>query len=351
MIVRTSIGGQRIRVTLANTFGTARLPIGSAHVALRDKESAIVPASDRVLTFAGKATAVMNPGAVLISDPVDLTVPALGDLAVSVFFPADTGPPTVHSTGLHTTYISGDGDFTAQPNFMAARTANSWYFLSSVDVVAPDNTGLIVALGDSITDGATSTNNADASWPSGLARRLAAAGATNLAVANQGISGNRVLRETTGVNALARFDRDVLAQPGVKYLMILEGINDIGRGAGPTIAPADTITTDDLIGAYRQMIDRAHMHGIKVIGCTLTPYQGATYYSDAGEVIRSAVNDWIRTSHAFDAVVDFDKATQDPANPKQLNPAYNIMDHLHPNDAGYKAMAEAIDLSIFGVKK
>jgi len=160
-----------------------------------------------------------------------------------------------------------------------------------------------------------------------------------------------VLRETTGVNALARFDRDVLAQPGVKYLMILEGINDIGRGAGPTVAPADAVSADDLIGAYRQMIDRAHMHGIKVIGCTLTPYQGATYYSDAGEAIRSAVNQWIRTSKAFDAVVDFDKATQDPANPKQLNPAYNITDHLHPNDAGYNAMAQAIDLSIFGVKK
>jgi len=293
----------------------------------------------------------MNPGAVLISDPVDLTVPALGDLAVSVFFPEDTGPPTVHSTGLHTTYVSADGDFTGQPNFMATRTTNSWYFLSSVDVVAPDNTGLIVAFGDSITDGATSTTNADASWPSVLAKRLATAGATNLAVVNQGISGNRVLRETTGVNALARFDRDVLAQPGVKYLMILEGINDIGRGAGPTVAPADAVSADDLIGAYRQMIDRAHMHGIKVIGCTLTPYQGATYYSDAGEAIRSAVNQWIRTSKAFDAVVDFDKATQDPANPKQLNPAYNITDHLHPNDAGYNAMAQAIDLSIFGVKK
>jgi lysophospholipase L1-like esterase len=257
----------------------------------------------------------------------------------------------MHGTGLHTTYISEDGDFTARPNFVAARTTNSWYFLSSVDVVAPDNTGVIVAFGDSITDGATSTNNADASWPSVLSKRLATARATSLAVVNQGISGNRVLRETTGVNALARFDRDVLAQPGVKYLMILEGINDIGRGAGANAAPADTITADDLIGAYRQMIDRAHMHGIEVIGCTLTPYKGAAYYSDEGEVIRSAVNDWIRTSRAFDAVVDFDKATQDPANPKQLNPAYNITDHLHPNDAGYKAMAEAIDLSIFGVKK
>ncbi len=351
MVVRTSIGGRRIRVTLANTFGTARLPIGSAHVALRDEESAIVPGSDHALSFGGRSSVVMNPGAVLVSDPVDLSVPALSDLAVSIFLPEDSGPPTVHSTGLHTTYISAEGDFTKQPNFAAVRTTNSWYFLSSVDVVAPENAGVIVAFGDSITDGATSTNNADASWPSGLARRLAAAGATNLAVVNQGISGNRVLRENAGTNALARFDRDVLAQPGVKYLMILEGINDIGRAAGAIVPLADAVSTDDLIGAYRQMIERAHMHGIKVIGCTLTPYQGAAYFSDPGEVIRSAVNDWIRTSHAFDAVVDFDKVTRDPANPKQLNPAYNIMDHLHPNDAGYKAMADAIDLSIFGVKK
>jgi lysophospholipase L1-like esterase len=351
MIVRTSIGGRRIRVTLSNTFGANSLKIGAAHVALHDKDSAIKAGSDHVLTFSGNKTAVIPPGAVLVSDPVDLTVPALGDLAISVFLPEDTGPPTVHSTGLHTTYVSEDGDFTAQPSFMAMRTATSWYFLSSVDVVAPANTGVIVAYGDSITDGATSTTDANASWPSQLAKRLVDAGVTDLAVVDQGISGNRVLRENTGVNALARFDRDVLAQPGVKYLMILEGINDIGRGAGPNVQPGEAVTTDDLIAAYRQMIDRAHIHGIKVIGCTLTPYQGAAYYSDAGEEIRSAVNQWIRTSHAFDAVVDFDKATADPANSKQINPAYNIRDHLHPNDAGYKAMADAVDLSIFGVKR
>jgi lysophospholipase L1-like esterase len=351
MIVRTSIGGRRLRVQLSNTFGAGRLPIGAAHVALREKDSAIIPASDRVLTFSGKPSAVIPPGAAIISDPVDLTVPALGDLAVSIFLPDDSGPPTMHATGLHTTYISSEGNFTAQPNFTADRTTNSWYFLSSVDVLAAADTGLIVAFGDSITDGATSTNDADASWPSFLAQRLATARIANLAVVNHGISGNRVLRDGAGINALARFDRDVLSQPGVKWLMVLEAINDIGQGARANANPSDAVTADELIAAYRQLIERAHIHGIKVIGCTLTPYEGAGYYSEPGETVRSAVNQWIRTGGGFDSVVDFDAATRDPENPRQLRPAYNIRDHLHPNDAGYKAMAEAIDLSIFGIKK
>ncbi|HEY2842916.1 MAG TPA: SGNH/GDSL hydrolase family protein, partial [Bryobacteraceae bacterium] len=351
MVLRTSIGGRRIRVTLDNTFGTARLKIGAAHVALRDHESSIIAASDHILTFGGSTAIVIPAGAVMLSDPVDLNVPALGYLAVSVYVPEDSGPPTQHGTGLHTTYISGDGDFSAQPNFTAARTTNSWYFLSSVDVLAAPDVGLIVAYGDSITDGATSTNDTDASWPSGLAKRLAEAGVTNLAVVNQGISGNRVLRDGTGINALARLDRDVLAQPGVKYLMLMEGINDIGQGVGPNPSPANAVTSDELIAAYRQVIDRAHLRGIKVIGCTLTPYEGAGYYSEAGEAIRSTLNQWILTSGAFDGTVDFEKATRDPEHPRQFLPGYNIRDHLHPNDAGYNAMAQAIDLSLFGVKK
>ncbi len=219
-------------------------------------------------------------------------------------------------------------------------------------MLAPTDAGLIVAFGDSITDGATSTTDAEASWPSRLAARLLANPATaNLAIVNQGISGNRVLREGTATNALARFDRDVIAQPGVKWVMLLEGINDIGNGVGPTAAPENAVTTDDLIGGMKQLIERAHMHGIKAIGCTLTPYAGARYYSDNGEEIRAAYNQWVRTGGAFDAVVDFDKATQDPANPKQIRADYNISDHLHPNDAGYKAMADAVNLSIFGPAK
>ena len=242
-----------------------------------------------------------------------------------------------------------------QPELEDATTTRSWYWISSVDVVAPAEAGAIVAFGDSITDGATSTNDADRSWPSILAARLASSsGAPKLSVLNLGISGNRLLADGAGVNALARFDRDVLGQSGVKWLMIMEGINDIGittgnRGNPP--APANPVTADDLILPIKQMIDRAHAHGIKVIGCTLTPYQGAGYYSDKGEEVRDAVNHWIRTVGAFDAVVDYDKVTQDSANPKTFKAAFNNTDHLHPNDAGYKAMADSVDLKVFTAKK
>ena len=209
-----------------------------------------------------------------------------------------------------------------------------------------------MTFGDSITDGARSTPDANRSWPSILAERLVANKATaNLAVLNQGISGNRLVRDGTAANALARFDRDVLAQAGVKWVTLLEGINDIGRGTGANAAATDAVTADDLIGALRQLVDRAHSHGIKVIGCTLTPYSGAGYYSEKGDAIREAVNRWIRTSGAFDAVVDFDAATRDLNNPKQFRAEFDSGDHLHPNDAGYKAMAEAVKLSIFESKK
>ena len=351
MIVHTSIGGSRVRVELSNAYGTAALQVGAAHVALRASGGAIMPSSDKPLTFGGKPSFSIPPGALAVSDPVNLAVPKLGDLAISIYFPADTGPFTMHSTGLHTTYILA-GDVTGVAALGDVPTSRSWYFLSSVDVAAPADAGLIVAFGDSITDGATSTVDADRSWPSILAQRLLANPATaNLAIVNQGISGNRVLREGTATNALARFDRDVLSQAGVKWVMLLEGINDIGNASRANFAGENNVTADDLIGGMKQLIERAHMRGIKVAGCTLTPYGGASYYSDQGEEIRTAYNQWIRTGGAFDAVVDFDKATRDPANPKQIRADYNIMDHLHPNDAGYKAMADAVDLSIFTSKK
>lgn len=351
MIVRTSLGGSRLRVQLSNAFGTAPLQVGAAHIALHAQGSEIVAASDHALTFSGNPAAWIPAGAEVISDPVELTVPALGDLAISVFVPGDTGAPTTHATGLHTTYISKQGNFTGAPSIADASTTASWYFLSGVDVLAPADAGVIVAYGDSITDGATSTVDTNSSWPSFLAARLAAAGAKNIAVVNQGISGNRVLRDNAGVNALARFDRDVLDQEGVKWLMVMEGINDIGQGTRSNADPTAAVTLDELIAAHKQLIERAHLHGIKVIGCTLTPYQGAAYFSDAGEVIREGLNNWIKTGGAYDAVVDYDAATRDPANVKQIRKDYNIMDHLHPNDAGYKAMADAVDLSIFGLKK
>jgi len=351
MIVHTSIGGRHARIQLSNAYAATPLSVGAAHIALRDKGSAIIPSSDHALTFGGKAQFLIPAGAEAVSDPVDLEVPKQGDLVISVYVPGDANSPTIHLTGLHTTYISKAGDFSGVTAIQDTSTIQSWYWLSGVDVLAPADTGLIVAFGDSITDGTTSTPDTDSSWPSQLARRLLTNKRTaNLAIVNQGISGNRLLRDGAGVSALARFDRDVLAQPGVNWLILLEGINDIGLGVRTGAQSSDSVTADDLIAAHKQLIERAHMHGIRVIGATLTPFAGALYYTDEGEAVRQAVNQWIRTGKAYDAVIDFDMVTRDPENPKQIRNSYNIRDHLHPNDAGYKAMAEAFDLSIFASK-
>jgi lysophospholipase L1-like esterase len=348
MIVRASIGGRRLRVKLSNAFGSAPLAVGAAHIAMRNKDSEIVAGSDRALSFSGKPGCTIGPGMVMLSEPVDLNVPPGSDLAVSLYFASETGPPTTHATALHTTYIK-EGDVTGQAAMPDAATTQSYYWLAGIDVAAANEASLVVAFGDSITDGARSTSETNHSWPALLAARLAARKETaNIAVANMGIGGNRVLRDGTGASALARFDRDVLSQSGVRWLMLLEGINDIGREA--TI-PAEAVTAAELIGAYQQIIERAHTHGIKVIGCTLTPYEGATYFRENGEAIRQAVNMWTRTSGAFDAVVDFEAATRDSTNPKRLRAEFDPGDHLHPNDAGYQAMADAIDLSIFSGKR
>jgi lysophospholipase L1-like esterase len=348
MIVHTSIGGRRVRVQLSNAFGTMPLMVGAVHIAIRSKDSEIAPGTDRALTFSGRHTFAIPPGALAVSDSADLNIPQLSDLAISVYIPGDSDPLTMHATGLHPTYISNEGDFTGQASIADAKTTQSWYWLSSVDVFAPADSAAIVAFGDSITDGATSTPDTNRSWPSLLSQRLIANAATSkIAVINEGISGNQILRDGAGINALARFDRDVLSVAGVKWVMLLEGINDIGQRGRAAAGSSDALTADDLIGAMRQLIDRAHTHGLKIIGCSLTPYEGAGYYSDNGETIRDAVNRWIRTGGAFDAVVDFDAATRDPNNPKLFREGFNNGDHLHPNDAGYKAMADAVDLSIF----
>jgi len=349
MIVRTSIGGRRARVKLSNALGSSRVLVGAAHLAKRGTGSAIVPGTDRALTFAGQASFTMMPGVVVVSDPVDIDVPVLGDLVVSLYLPSDTGPPTTHATALHTTYVSTEGDFTSQSEFPLAGTSQQYYWVSSVEVDAPAESAAIVAFGDSITDGARSTPDTNNSWPALLAARLGADKSTaHIAVINEGIGGNRLFTDAAGlagVSALARFDRDVLSHPNVKWLMILEGINDIGTLA--SAAATTPITKEDLIWVLQQMIDRAHAHGIKVVGCTLTPYEGAGYARENGEAIRVAVNDWIRKSGAFDAVVDFEAATRDPNNPTRFKPEFDPGDHLHPNDAGYKAMADAVDLSLF----
>lgn len=347
MIAHTSIGGRRIRLELTNPFGGSVVNVGSAHVAIRDKDSAIVPATDRVMTFGGSRTFQMLPGATLVSDPVDLGFSALADLAVSLYFPTDTGLPPNHLVGVHTTYISTSGDFAAQAAITGGTTTTASYWISAIDVLAPANSFAVVALGDSITDGDKSTVDGNDSWPALLATRLQHNKATtNVAVANSGIAGNRVLADSggsAGVAVLARLDHDVLALPGAKWVIFLEGINDIGGQARRNTG----LTADDLIVAMRQIVARAHTHGLRIAGCTITPYEGAAYYSGSGEAIRTAVNTFIRTPGSFDAVVDFDAAVRDPANPKRFRADMQSGDNLHPSDAGYQKMADAIDLSIF----
>jgi lysophospholipase L1-like esterase len=352
MILRTSIGGRRVRVRLSNAFGMPSVVVGSAHVARRGTDAGIAQGTDRALTFGGRSSFTLMPGVVVVSDPVDLDVSALSDLAVSLFLPRDTGTPTTHATGLRPTYVSTEGDFTGASEFPLAGTTQQYYWLSSVEVAAPGAAAAIVAFGDSITDGARSTPDTNHSWPALLAARLAADKRTaNIAVVNEGIGGNRLLTDANGlagVSALARFDRDVLSHPGVKWLMILEGINDIGTLANP--AANVPVTGDDLIWVLKEMVARAHAQGVKVVGCTLTPYGGAGYAREEGEMMRAAVNQWIRTSGTFDAVVDFEAATRDAADPRKFRTDFDPGDHLHPNNAGYEAMANAVDLAIFGGK-
>jgi len=358
MVVRPTLGGDRIRVRFSNEFGTAALAIGSAHIALKGQGAGIVRESDRVLKFGGQASVNVPPGSPILSDPLDLKVPAFTEIAVSIYLPTKTTFPTTHFWGQHATYISGPGDFSAQADIPNATTQTAWYFLGGVEVWASNGTAAVVALGDSITDGVGAKPGDYADWPDMLARRLAAEqGSPSRGVVNEGIGGNRILHDGAGVSALARLDRDVLAQPGVTDLIVMEGINDIGwphikpraqSGAAPTETPFvhEVVSAQDLIMGLQQIIDRAHGHGIRVFGVTLTPYEGADYYTAGGEAIRQAVNKWIRTGGAFDGVFDFDAVVRDPNHPSQFRDGYHSGDHLHPSAIGYKAMADAIDLSV-----
>ena len=343
-IVHTSIGGDRARIRISNEYGDQPLIIDDVHIAVRDTGDAIVTATDRALTFGRRSSLVLRPGATAVSDAVLFRVSATSELAVSLHLAAPARLTTRHGLAMQRNYVSPDGDYTAAPIFTAESTTATFPFLAGVDVVNDRGTGVIVALGNSITDGARSTANANARWPDVLARRLLASREPAKGVANAGISGNRVLTFGTGPSALARFDRDVLLVAGVTHVILLEGINDIRAGIN---RPAEAITADDLIFGYRQLIARAHERGLVIIGGTLTPAGGAERHPPENEAIRQAVNDWIRSSGAFDAVIDFDKATRDPEHPDRLLPAYDSGDHLHPSDAGYRAMGEGIDLSLF----
>ncbi len=342
-IVHVSLGGDRLRVRLTNAFGTEPLLIGEAHVARRAAGAAIVPGTDRTLSFGGSAIVMIPTGAPAVSDPVDLEVPAQSDLAISIYLGGNFGPPTVHGTASQTSFISPAGNFTGDEVMPVAETTLSWYYLADVEVSASERARAIVTLGDSITDGTRSTPDTNRRWPDRLANRLLDE-QREMGVLNQGISGNRILHDGTGPNALARFDRDALAQQGVAYVVLLEAINDIGRSF---TMPDEAVNADQLINGYRQLIERAHLRGLKIIGGTLTPFEGAGYFSEQGEADRQAVNDFVRYGGEFDGVIDFDAAVRDPSAPRRFLPDYDSGDHLHPNDAGYEAMANAIDLSLF----
>jgi lysophospholipase L1-like esterase len=357
MIVPASIGGRRVRVRFSNAYGTKPLTLTAVHVAVRTDKSSTVPGTDRALTFGDQPSFTIPPGARAVSDAVDLALHDRSDVAVSVYVAGKADLTTVHGTVPYASYVSEAGNFTSAADLGNASTERSWYWIDGIDVAAPAGVGAIVAFGDSITDGAASTPETNGSWPSALAAR-ALAGRGRTAVLNLGISGNRLLHDGAGVSALARFDADVLSQPGVRTLIILEGINDIGfpqippgafgRGGGDVDPKAEEVSADEIIGGLRQLIERARIHGLKVIGGTLTPYEGALYFSPAGEAKRQAVNSWIRSGKAFDGVIDFDVALRDPGHPSRLLAAFQSGDNLHPNNAGYTKMADAIDLAMLG---
>jgi len=346
-IVHLTIGGPVVRVVFTNEFGTEPLTIGAAHVGVSQGGSTINLVSAAGLTFGGRTQVIIPPGALVVSDPATVSVPAESDLAISFFLPAQTITHLSQHGGADQTSYTAPGNVVGAKTLDDPTEIRSWPFVKGVDVKVPAQDAAVVAFGDSITDGAFAALNQNARWPDELARRLVANPKTaGIGVLNEGIGGNRILHDNTGPSALARFDRDVIAQAGVKYVIILEAINDIGHAYAPRNA-YDVVSADDLISGYVQMVERAHMHGIKVYMATLTPYTGAGYMSPAGEEVRQALNKWIRTSSQIDGFIDFDKATQDPANPAVFLPAYDHGDHLHPSDPGYKAMGDAIDLGLF----
>ncbi len=352
-IFHLSVGGATLRVHLSNVFGTEPLHFTSVHIAVpRSLSSAAIdPATDRTLSFSGKGDVIVPAGAEYISDPIDFPVAALSSVAVTYHLDTPPAGETGHPGSRATSYYV-HGDMVSASDLPDAKKIEHWYQVSGIDVTAPANAAAVVAFGDSITDGHGATTNGNDRWTDVLATRLEVDATTRaVGVLNHGIGGNHLLIDGLGPNALARFDRDVLAQAGVRYLIVFEGVNDLGglERNGEVPAAEHTKLVERIIGAYQQMIARAHAHGIQVIGATITPYGGSDYYhpGPASEADRQAVNQWIRAAGHFDAVVDFDSVVRDPHQPDHLLPAYDCGDHLHPSPAGYRAMGEAVPLSLF----
>ena len=352
-VLRITEGGTGLRIRLSNRYGAQPLKIGAARVVQIDDAGQEVAGSSRTLTFGGAGEAVIPRGSPFVSDTVALDLPDLARLKVEIFLPEATGPCTCHLTGLDELAVSPPGNHVGTQWEPASR-AQHRAFLTAAEVDSPDALGTIVTYGDSITDGVGSTPGASRRWPDILANRLQEAG-MEWAVANSGISGNRILSPGMGEAALARFDEDVLSLPNVKYLIVFEGVNDIGnrfgppREGGPPFGAFDQpeITVEEMIAGYRQIIARAHAKGIKVIGSPIGPYKGAAYWTEEGEAARQQINDWIVNGGEFDAVVRLDTAFADPADPQAMREGYHMGDFLHGSDAGLKAVGESIDLSLF----
>ena len=367
LIVHTSAGGKKVRIKISNTYGDQPLQIGAAHIARRTAGAEIDSASDRKLLFQGEASLSVPAHSQILSDAVEVEAPALSDLAISLFLPVATKATTSHILALETSYVSTTGDFTQAVKLPVEKTIDSWPFLTGVDVVASPEGRTIVALGSSLTDGDGSTMDANHRWPDALAERLQKAGATKsrLGVLNLGIIGNRLLHDSPqvpaspfgaalGESGLARFERDVLSQPGVKYVFVCLGINDILFPAFNFTPVGEKVGAKDIIAGYRQLIARAHKKGIRIIGTTIPPFENAffkkphaEFYTTEREAVRQEVNTWISQSGAFDAVVDFEAAVRDPAHPTRIRTDYDSGDHLHVNDAGYIATGNAVPLSLF----
>ena len=355
--LRLTEGGTRLRVKFSNRYGPAPLEIGAARIVAIDANNQEVAGTSRMLTFGGDTGAVIPRGAPFVSDPVDVTLPDLQRVNVEIFLPTATGPCTCHLTGVDELAVSPPGNFVGKP-FEPVDKKQFRAFLSGVDVDSPDALGTIVAYGDSITDGVGATAGGNNRWPDILANRLQDAD-KEWAVANAAISGNRVLSPGMGESALSRFDEDVLSLPNVKYMIVFEGVNDLGNRFGPQRTPPGgggpggltldqpQITVEQMIAGYKQLISRAHAAGIKVIGSPIGPYMGAGYWSEEGEAARQRINDWIVNGGAFDGVVRLDTAFADPAEPRQMREGYHFGDHLHGSPAGLKAVGDSIDLGLF----